>query len=79
MAAIRTLPSTERKVSPNEDIVRQGDKPKISAIVVEGTVARYHTLTGGRRQYLSLHIPGDMPDSQTLFIETMDHAVCAID
>lgn len=79
IALIRRLPSTERKVAPNEDIVRQGDKPNISAIVVEGMVARYHTLSSGRRQYLSLHIPGDMPDSQTLFIEAMDHAVCAID
>jgi CRP-like cAMP-binding protein len=42
-------------------------------------VARYHTLPTGSRQYLSLHITGDMPDAQSLFIETMDHAVCAID
>ena len=39
----------------------------------------YHTFKTGKRQYLSFHIAGDMPDSQTLFIERMDHAVCAID
>jgi len=32
----------------------------------------------GIRQYLSFHMAGDMPDSQALFIERMDHAVCAI-
>ena len=41
-------------------------------------VARYHMLRGGRRQYLSFHMTGDLPDAQTLFIERMDHAVCAI-
>ncbi len=79
IAALRSLPDIERRFEPDEDIVRQGDSPKVSAIVLGGVVARYHTLPSGRRQYLSLHIAGDMPDAQTLFIETMDHAVCAID
>src|SRR5688572_21294163 len=79
IAAIRTLPDTERRVGPNEDIVRQGDKPSVAVVVIQGMVARYHTLPTGSRQYLSLHITGDMPDAQSLFIETMDHAVCAID
>jgi CRP-like cAMP-binding protein len=79
VVAICSLPDTERRLEPNEDIVKQGDKPKVSAVVVRGTVARYHTLQTGKRQYLSLHIAGDMPDSQTLFLEYMDHSVCAID
>ena len=32
----------------------------------------------GRRQYLSFHIIGDMPDAQGLFIDEMDHALCAV-
>lgn len=69
LAAIRRLPASERTLRPNEDIVRQGDKPNVSVVVVEGTVARYHTLPTGRRQYLSMHIAGDLPDAQALFIE----------
>jgi hypothetical protein len=34
-----------------------------------GMVARYHLLHNGRRQYLSFHIAGDMPDAQALFID----------
>ncbi len=37
-----------------------------------------HLLPSGARQYLSFHLAGDMPDSRCLFIEVMDHAVCAI-
>jgi CRP-like cAMP-binding protein len=79
IAAVRGLPYTELGTHPNDDIVRQGDKPRVSVVVIRGMVARYHTLRSGRRQYLSLHNAGDMPDAQSLFIETMDHAVCAID
>jgi CRP-like cAMP-binding protein len=77
--AIHGLPHTNRSFSPNEDIVRQGDRPTASVLVLHGMVARYHTLRTGRRQYLSLHIAGDLPDAQTLFIERLDHGVCAID
>jgi CRP-like cAMP-binding protein len=79
IAAIRRLPDTERVIRPHQDIVRQGDRPSVSVVVLQGVVARYHSLPGGRRQYLSLHIAGDMPDAQALFLERMDHAVCAMD
>jgi CRP-like cAMP-binding protein len=78
LAELRGLTSYGRALSPNEDFVRQGDKPVVSALVTGGMVARYHVLNSGQRQYLSFHQTGDMPDAQTLFIERMDHAVCAL-
>jgi CRP-like cAMP-binding protein len=78
LAQIRRLPYAVRNLDSNEDFIRQGDRPNVSAVVVEGMVARYHLLPDGTRQYLSFHIAGDMPDSQCLFIGQMDHAVCAI-
>jgi CRP-like cAMP-binding protein len=79
ISAIKELPARQQAFTQNEDIVRQGDKPNVSVVVLEGMVARYHTAPKGARQYLSFHMQGDMPDLQALFIETMDHAVCAID
>ncbi len=78
LAAINALSHTVRDLKPNEDLIRQGDDPDVSAVVVSGMVARYHLLPDGARQYLSFHMTGDMPDSQALFIDRMDHAVCAI-
>ena len=75
---IRALKMTLRDLAANDDIVRQGDRPRVSILVVSGVVARYHLLPNGRRQYLAFHLTGDMPDSQALFVERMDHAVCAI-
>ena len=77
-AAINALSHTVRELRSNEDLIRQGDDPDVSVLVVSGMVARYHLLPNGVRQYLSFHMAGDMPDSQALFIDKMDHAVCAI-
>jgi CRP-like cAMP-binding protein len=76
--AVHSLGHTERRLEPHEDLIRQGDDPSVSALVTAGIVARYHLLGNGKRQYLSYHMTGDMPDSQSLFIGEMDHAVCAI-
>jgi CRP-like cAMP-binding protein len=78
VAAINAIGHTVRKLESNEDLIRQGDDPDASAVVLSGFVARYHLLQDGGRQYLSFHMAGDMPDSQALFIDRMDHAVCAI-
>jgi CRP-like cAMP-binding protein len=78
LAAINALSHTLRELKSNEDLIRQGDDPEVSAVVVSGMVARYHLLPNGVRQYLSFHMAGDMPDAQALFIDRMDHAVCAI-
>ena len=78
VALINSLGHTIRELNSSEDLVRQGDAPGSSAVVLSGMVARYHLLKNGRRQILSFHMAGDMPDSQALFIDTMDHAVCAV-
>ena len=78
VAELFSLSYSTRELKPNEDLIRQGDDPSVSALVLSGTVARYHLLQNGGRQYLSFHMAGDMPDSQALFIDKMDHAVCAV-
>jgi CRP-like cAMP-binding protein len=78
VAAIRRLRCEIRELTTGEDVISQGDRPKAAVIVVEGIVARYHTLRSGARQYLALHYPGDWPDAQALFLEHMDHSVCAM-
>jgi CRP-like cAMP-binding protein len=78
VAAINALSHTVHALEADEDLIRQGDDPDVSAVVLSGMLARYHLLSDGARQYLSFHMAGDMPDSQALFIDKMDHAVCAI-
>jgi CRP-like cAMP-binding protein len=78
VAAIRRLRCEIRELATGEDFIRQGDKPESAAVVLEGIMARYHTLPSGDRQYLALHYPGDWPDAQALFLTHMDHSLCAM-
>lgn len=78
VAELSRLCYQRRHLDANEDLIRQGDRPDVVALVISGMVGRYHLLKDGRRQYLSFHLRGDLPDAQSLFLEQMDHAVCAI-
>src|SRR5581483_3487206 len=77
--AIRKLHPRVTSAARDEDIVCQGDHPKVAVMVMSGMLARYHTTPGGDRQYLSLHIAGDLPDLQSLFLGVMDHSLCTLD
>jgi len=75
---ITKLSYVVRQYEADDDLIRQGDRPKNAVLVLSGMVGRYHLLGNGRRQYLSFHMIGDMPDAQGLFLDQMDHAVCAL-
>lgn len=77
-ARIRALTGRVRVLEPGEDLIHEGDRPHSATLVLTGMIARYHTLPAGRRQYLSFHFPADWPDAQTLFLDRMDHSVCAL-
>jgi CRP-like cAMP-binding protein len=77
-AVLRSLAVRAREVEPGEDIVREGDEPETVMLVMDGLLARYHLRSDGKRQYLSFHMAGDLPDAQTLFLNRMDHAICAL-
>ena len=78
IAEIHNFSLVTKDLSPDEDFIHQGDHPRHAVLVISGMVARYHLLKAGRRQYLSFHMSGDLPDAQGLFIERMDHALCSI-
>jgi CRP-like cAMP-binding protein len=77
-AGLRSLPFEGRSLEVDEDVVCQGERPDVAVFIVSGTLARYHTMPSGDRQYLSLHIAADMPDVQSLLLKAMDHSVCAL-
>jgi len=71
--AIAALPITVRDLRADQDILRDQDRPSQCCVILEGFACRYKLLPGGRRQIVSFHIPGDIPDLQSLHLEIMDH------
>src|SRR5947209_5447872 len=72
------LPVMIKEIGPDKDILREGDRPSQCCIVLEGFQCRYKMLRDGERQIMSFHMPGDIPDLQTLFLQVMDHSLGTI-
>lgn len=69
------LPISIRRYEARRDIILEGRHNNQCCIVLEGLLCRYKVVRDGGRQILSLHMPGDIPDLQSIHIDTMDHTV----
>ncbi|SDA33106.1 cAMP-binding domain of CRP or a regulatory subunit of cAMP-dependent protein kinases [Methylobacterium sp. UNC378MF] len=76
--AIERLPVRINRLDGRHDIVRDGDKPSHCCLILDGWACRYKLLSQGKRQILSFHIAGDIPDLQSLHIHTMDHSLATV-
>ena len=76
--AIRAAALEVRPFAAGEDIVRQGERPNVSTLVISGVTARYSTVEDGGRQITGLHIAGDFVDLHSFPLQHMDHSVTAI-
>lgn len=77
-AAIAALPLRLKDFRENRDVIREGQRPTECCLIISGLVARYKMVAGGRRQILSFHFAGDLPDLQSLNLERMDHSLLAL-
>lgn len=69
------LPVVRRQLPARHDIARDGDQSSQCCLLLEGWAFRYKLLEEGKRQILSVHIPGDIPDLQSLHLRVMDHSL----
>jgi CRP-like cAMP-binding protein len=60
-----------------EPIVREGDSPTESCLVLEGFAYRFKSLPQGTRQIMTFHIPGDFCDLHGFLLKQMDHGIVA--
>ncbi|MBR0695844.1 Crp/Fnr family transcriptional regulator [Bradyrhizobium lablabi] len=71
--ALSRLPMRIRNLEAQQVIVAEGDRPEECCLLSEGFAFRSKTTSDGHRQVLSLHIPGEVPDLQSLHLHVMDH------
>jgi CRP-like cAMP-binding protein len=65
-------------VGAREDLVREGDRPTSSTLVIEGFAGRYKVLENGSRQITAVHGPGDFIDLHSFLLKKMDHGVVTL-
>src|SRR5262245_58329970 len=76
--ALRQLPVRACTVAAGDDLVREDDPADSLAVIVDGLAARSHNQSDGKRQLLSFHMAGEMPDAQMLFLDKRDYAISAM-
>lgn len=73
--ALAEIPLRLKSFNEDTDLSREGETPTECCLVVEGLVCRYKVLGAGQRQIMSLHLPGDIPDLQSLHLGVLDHSL----
>lgn len=82
---VRDLAPQTRHVRRREDLVIEGNQPRAVFLVTEGILMRYRILRDGRRQVVSLIVPGDFAGVPGCFfkgalysIKAVTHAIVAV-
>jgi CRP-like cAMP-binding protein len=70
---VRALPITVKEYAADRPVVRDGQRATECCLIAEGFCARSKTISEGKRQILSIHVPGEIPDLMSLFLHMMDH------
>ncbi|MDL0434074.1 Crp/Fnr family transcriptional regulator [Marinobacter sp. TBZ242] len=76
--ALQQLPVQIKSIKPGADIVRIGDRPTRCCLILEGFTCVYKVTSEGNRQILALHVPGDMPDLQSLHLMVLDMSIASV-
>ncbi len=67
-----------RDVPAQTVLTREGDRPTVVHILLEGFACRYKTVDDNRRQIVGFLVPGDICDAQAFLLERIDCSVAAL-
>lgn len=76
--ALLSCAADEVQYPVGSDLVREGDRPVHSLLVLEGFSTRYRDSPDGTRQITAIHVPGDFVDLHSFPLKEMDHSVGAL-
>ena len=76
--AIVNLPHKRKRIERHSYIARERDKTTHSCVLLSGFAIRHKIVGGGGRQFVAIHMQGDLVDLQNSFLGTADHSVQVI-
>lgn len=77
-AALEAILEPPRPHPAGSVIIRPGERPSRSTLLVTGWVARFSVLQNGSRSFTQLGVAGDFVDLHSLLMKQMDHGVLAL-
>jgi CRP-like cAMP-binding protein len=78
IGVLETLCLPEERFGAGANIVVEGETPRSAFVVTRGMACRYRLMADGRRQILTILIPGDFFDLYGFLVQAMDHSVASI-
>jgi CRP-like cAMP-binding protein len=78
VSVLEALCSREKRLGGRVDIFVEGDAPRSTFVIRDGTACRYLILVDGRRQILTFLIPGDFVCVHALLLKSIDHFIGTI-
>lgn len=77
-ARVENLPMTMQNIPAGQDVVRDGQIVDQCCMLVDGYLFRHKIGKEGKRQIVSWHVPGDIPDLYSLHLNPIDHNITAL-
>ena len=77
-SAVAALPMRTRSIEAGADLIPEGSVPDECCFVIDALVCRYALTSEGNRQIVSVHIPGDLPDRDSLHLNRLDHGIATL-
>jgi CRP-like cAMP-binding protein len=74
-AAVLALPHTIERAPAGRYLIREGDRPKHTCLIVSGFAFRHKVTGEGARSINAIHFAGDMVDLQNSLLQYADHSV----
>lgn len=74
-AALSRLPVQITTIGRGQDIVREGERPTRSFALLDGFTHTYKVIGSGKRQIVAVHVPGDIPDLQSMHLPRLDVSI----
>jgi CRP-like cAMP-binding protein len=75
---LMSLAQPAQQVQARGDIVAQGEEPRWLPLIKEGWACRYRLLENGKRQIISVYLPGDLCEPFGVMPRFMDSPIAAI-
>jgi CRP-like cAMP-binding protein len=78
VSLLEALCLPEERFRAGTNIVAEGAAPRSAFVITRGMACRYRLMPDGRRQILTILIPGDFFDLHGFLLQVTDHSVAAI-
>lgn len=77
-AMLERISASPRYVSPQTDLVCEGNRPDGVFLILEGMAGRLKHRANGARQIMAFLVPGDLCDLDVALLARMDHTITTL-